>query len=63
MGEGPASSFFLFRRLPVILERSDEARFSIACFSSDESFFLSQCEQHHSNAPSLLEGRSFRAPA
>jgi hypothetical protein len=59
MGEGPASSFFLFRCLPVILERSDEVRFSIARFSSDELLFVRQCEQHHCNVPNLLEGRSF----
>jgi len=60
MGEGPASSFFLsplFARHPE--EQSDEARFSIARFSSDESLFVRQCEQHHCNVPNLLEGRSF----
>jgi hypothetical protein len=33
MGEGPASSFPVARHPE---ERSDEARFSVACFSSDE---------------------------
>jgi hypothetical protein len=47
----------LFARHPE--EQSDEARFSIGRFSSDESLFVRQCEQHHCNVPNLLEGRSF----